>query len=271
VDIATLIGLVFGLGIILAAIITGGDIAVFVNAPGLMIVVGGTMAATLIKFKLKDVLTSFSTGIKAAFKDISSDPKEIYDQAIEMGAAMRKNGPMALEGFTINNQLFSDGVRLIVDGHKIEDIHNIVLSEINQTIILQEKGEAMFRGIGESAPAFGMLGTLVGLVQMLANLDDPSSIGPAMAVAMLTTFYGALIANLIALPIADKLARKTTDDQNVQDLIVESINLIFLRQNRQVMAETLAAHLPSGSVQSNQDEAQGTGESGGTAAQPGAS
>ena len=178
---------------------------------------------------------------------------------------------MALEGFTVNNELFRDGIRLIVDGHKIEDIRNIVLSEINQTIILQDKGEAMFRGIGESAPAFGMLGTLVGLVQMLANLDDPASIGPAMAVAMLTTFYGALIANLIALPIADKLARKTTDDQNVQDLIVESIIMIFQRQNRQVMAETLAAHMPSGMVKANEDETEGGGEAAQAAEQTGAS
>ena len=268
-DIATLIGLIFGLGIILAAIITGGDIGVFVNAPGLMIVVGGTMAATLIKFKLKDVLTSFAMGIRTAFKDVGSDPKEIFDQSIEMGAAMRKTGPMALEAFTINNDLFRDGVRLIVDGHKIEDIRNIVHSEINQTMILQEKGEAMFRGIGESAPAFGMLGTLVGLVQMLANLDDPASIGPAMAVAMLTTFYGALIANLIALPIADKLARKTTDDQNVQDLIVESINMIFLRQNRQVMAETLAAHMPAGLINTDDDSSEGGDGASGSEAQSG--
>ncbi len=259
-DIATLIGLVFGVGIIVGAIVTGGDISTFVNAPGLMIVVGGTLAATLIKFRLKDVLTSFAMGIKTAFKDTSSDPREIYELVLEMGTASRKTGPLALEAFTIPNELLKDGVRLIVDGHKIEDIRNIVLNEINQTFLVQEKSEAMFRGIGESAPAFGMLGTLVGLVQMLAKLDDPASIGPAMAVAMLTTFYGALIANLVALPIADKLARKTRDDQAVQDLIIESISMIYLRQNRQVMAETLAAHLPSGHVPATADSEAAVGE-----------
>ncbi len=254
VDIATLIGIVFGLGIITTAIVSGGEIGTFVNAPGLMIVVGGTFAATLIKFRLKDVLSSFTMGIRAAFKGSGSDPVEIYNMALEMGEASRKSGAMALEAFTAPNQLFNHGVRLIIDGYKIEDIRNIIYNEIHQTFILQEKGEAMFRGIGESAPAFGMLGTLVGLVQMLSNLEDPSSIGPAMAVAMLTTFYGALIANLIALPIADKLARKTSEDENVQDLIVESIVMIFKQENRHVMADTLAAHLPANRNRSDSDD-----------------
>ena len=110
-------------------------------------------------------------------------------------------------------------------------------------LIRQEKGETMFRGIGDSAPAFGMIGTLVGLVQMLANLSDPGNIGPAMAVALLTTFCGALIANLIAIPIADKLAAKTTQDRIVNDLVFESVMLIHQRQGPQVIAETLAAFL----------------------------
>ena len=253
-DIATIIGVIFGLGIIAAAIVTGGEIGTFVNAPGLMIVVGGTLAATLIKFRLKDVLTSFTMGIRTAFKGSGSDPVEIYNMALEMGAASHKTGLMALEAFTISNQLFKNGVRLIIDGYKTEDIQNIIYNEIHQTIILQEKSEAMFRGIGESAPAFGMLGTLVGLVQMLSNLEDPSSIGPAMAIAMLTTFYGALIANLIALPIADKLARKTSEDENVQDLVVESIAMISRQENRHVMAETLAAHLPANRNRKDSDD-----------------
>ena len=258
-DIATLVGLVFGLGIIFAAIVSGGDAGSFVNTPGLMIVIGGTMAATLIKFRMKDVLTSFSKGLKTAFQDGGSDPQKIYDLAIEMGEAARRKGPLSLEGFTIPNTLFQKGIRLVVDGLKIEDIRNIIFAEINQTIAIQEKSEAMFKGIGESAPAFGMLGTLVGLVQMLSKLDDPAAIGPAMAVAMLTTFYGALIANLIALPIADKLAQKTTDDQNVQELIVESITMISQHQNRHVMAETLSAHLPSGQIRSAKNPSSSDG------------
>ncbi len=262
-DISTLIGLIFGLGVIFAAIATGGDINSFVNTAGLMIVCGGTFAATMIKFRLKDVLAAFVTGSKAAFMNVSNDPSEIYDLAIEMGVAAKKSGVLALEKFEISNELFRDGIRLIIDGHKIEAIENIVLTEIDQSIIVQEKGEAMFRGIGESAPAFGMIGTLVGLVQMLSGLDDPAAIGPAMAVAMLTTFYGALIANLIAIPIADKLARKTREEQSVHGLIVESINLIYLRQSRYIMEETLAAHLPSGQIRNaTYDEGSDSTDSG---------
>ena len=112
----------------------------------------------------------------------------------------------------------------------------------------------MFRGIGESAPAFGMIGTLVGLVQMLANLDDPANIGPAMAVALLTTFYGALIANLIAIPIADKLAAKTNLDQTVNELVYESVLLIHQRQGPQVISETLSAFLPSARAKKKEAE-----------------
>ena len=242
-DIATLIGLIFGLAVIGIAIATGGEIGLFINLPGILIVLGGTLAATLIKFRLVDMISAFALGLRTAFREIASDPNTIYKEVLEMVAAARKSGVLALQDFKIDNALLRLGIRLVVDGHSAENVRHILDQEINQMLIRQEKGETMFRGIGDSAPAFGMIGTLVGLVQMLANLSDPGNIGPAMAVALLTTFYGALTANLIAIPIADKLAAKTTQDRIVNDLVFESVMLIHQRQGPQVIAETLAAFL----------------------------
>lgn len=244
-DKATLIGIVSGLAVIAIAIVLGGDIASFVNPPSLMIVVGGTAAATFVKFPMSDVFVSFKTGIGAAFKNSKNDPQSLIDQAVDLAKKVREKGILALENVKIDNEFFSRGMRLCTDGHNIDVVRETIVREANITIQRQEKGELMFRGIGDSAPAFGMLGTLVGLVQMLANMDDPKLIGPAMAVAMLTTFYGALIANLIAIPIADKLAMKTEKDKMTLDLIVESVVQIGSNQNPNVLQEMLQIYLPT--------------------------
>ena len=133
-----------------------------------------------------------------------------------------------------------------MDGHSGEVIRSSISSEVEKSIQNDELGELMFRGIGDTAPAFGMIGTLVGLVQMLANLSDPDAIGPAMAIAMLTTFYGAVLANLIALPVADKLALKVDRLKNTKQLIIESVVQIQASQSPMVMKEILGPYLPGG-------------------------
>ena len=244
-DIATLIGLVAGSAVILAAIVIGGSPGTFVNVPSLLIVVGGTIAATLIKFPMSDVFASFKTGIGAAFKNPKNDPQYLIDQAVEMAKIVRQKGLLGLENHKVDNEFFQRGIRLCLDGYNVDVVRETIEREANLTILRQEKGELMFRGIGDTAPAFGMIGTLVGLVQMLSNMDDPKTIGPAMAVAMLTTFYGAFIANLVALPIADKLSIKTERDRLTLDLIIESVAQIGSNQNPNVLQEMLAVYLPS--------------------------
>lgn len=172
--------------------------------PGILIVLGGTIAATLIKFRLSDMLSAFALASRMAFLDKGTSAAEIYDQVLFMASESRKKGPLVLQDMKIENDLLRQGIRLIVDGYSLENTRHIIREEAHQMMMRQERGETLFRGIGDSAPAFGMIGTLVGLVQMLAKLDDPANIGPAMAVALLTTFYGALIANLIAIPQPDQ-------------------------------------------------------------------
>jgi chemotaxis protein MotA len=242
-DLATLAGLVSGLIVIVVAILLDGDLGTFVNVPGLMIVLGGTIAATLIKVTLKDMVQSFKTGLRIAFKNSTDDPQALYDMAIEMAGMVRKNGLLALEGYKIDNEMFARGILMATDGHDLDTIRDTMNRTMNMQIADQTKGELMFRGIGDTAPAFGMIGTLIGLVQMLANLDDPAAIGPAMAIAMLTTFYGALTANLVALPIAEKLFAKTQTDKRTREQIIDSVLLIQQQKSPAILQEVLSVYI----------------------------
>lgn len=244
-DIATYIGLAFGLTVIGAAVLSGSDFWVFLNLPGFLIVVAGTLAATLIRYPIAGVLTAFGVGAKAAFSSArDARPRDLVMKALELAETARKNGMLALEGVEISEPFFAKGIRLCVDGNQAKVVHAMLVKEMEHSIERHEEGERIFRAIGEAAPAFGMIGTLVGLVQMLAALDDPSSIGPAMAVALLTTLYGAVIANLIAVPIADKLANKIESERINKSLIIDAIMGILAGQRVSMLAETLETYLP---------------------------
>ncbi len=243
-DIATLLGLIIGMAVVAAAILVGSDMWIFLNLPGFLIVVGGTFAATLIKFPIKTVFTAFRVGLHAAFVGDTDNPRDLIDLAIDLAKKSRKGGMLALEGADINNGFFKKGIQLCIDGMAPDVVRKTLIGEMNQTIRRHEEGGKIFRGIGDSAPAFGMIGTLVGLVQMLSSLSDPAAIGPAMAIAMLTTLYGALIANLIALPMADKLESRTEQERVTKSLIIDSVLEILGQTNPNVLEELLQVYLP---------------------------
>lgn len=243
-DLATLIGLVSGTTVVLVAIFMGGHFMTFVNVPSLLIVVGGAMAATVLRFTLADVLTSFRTGISTALSQTRVTPQMVIDEMVDLARQARKNGLIGLDGIDVDNEFLKKGVQLSVDGLGFEFIKDALTRERDLYIERHEEGERIFRAIGESAPAFGMIGTLVGLVQMLSTMEDPQTIGPSMAVALLTTLYGALIANLVALPIADKLAAKVQVEYLTRTLVIEGTLHIQSKTNPDVMAEFLSAYLP---------------------------
>ena len=241
-DLATLIGMIFGTLVILAAILVGGDFATFVNVPSLLVVLGGTIAATLAKFSLADCIYAFKVGLRQAFVDESINPRELIEKIKEMASKARKDGLLALEEEEIPNVFLKKGVMLCVDGQPPEFVQKVLENEMDYSIERMELGEKIFRAIGDAAPAFGMIGTLVGLVQMLANMSDPSSIGPAMAVALLTTLYGALFANLFALPIADKLLIRYMYDRKTKRLITEGVMGIAQGESPHVIDEILGTY-----------------------------
>ena len=243
-DFATIAGLIIGITVVGLAILSGSDFTIFFNVPGMLIVFGGTLAATLIKFPLSGIFFSIPIGIRAAFTVQKEKPRDYIRQAVQLVKRARKNGIQTLEKNNLKNPFFKKGVQLCADGRDLDYIRKILTQEMAMAIQREEVGGKIFRAIGDSAPAFGMFGTIVGLIQMLANMSDPSTIGPAMAVALLTTLYGVLIANLIALPIADKLESKSSEDKALRSLIIECVFQIQQMQNPTAMLEILEPHLP---------------------------
>ncbi len=243
-DLATLIGLASGTAVVLLAIMMGGQFTTFVNVPSVLIVIGGAIAATVLRFTLTGVFTAFRIGVATAISQSRAAPPTIIDEISDLARQARKSGLIALDGIEIENDFLKKGVQLCVDGLSFEFIKDALTRERDLYIARLEEGERVFRALGEAAPAFGMIGTLVGLVQMLSNMEDPQTIGPAMAVALLTTLYGAMIANLIALPLADKLAAKLQVEYLIRTLVIEGTLHIHSKTNPDVMVEFLSAYLP---------------------------
>lgn len=242
-DIATFLGLIGGIAVIIAAITTSSELHVFLNPPGMMIVLGGTAAATLIKFPLSHCFSALKVAVRA-FRTGVDSPTDLIRTAHRLSDAARKRGMLALEDEEIENEFLRKGVQLAVDGQPPEFVQRVLKEDMQLSAERHHTGQDIFRAIGESAPAFGMIGTLVGLVQMLANMQDPDSIGPAMAVALLTTLYGALIANLVALPIADKLELRGMQERLNEKLIIDIMAAVQSGQNPRLMDEILETYLP---------------------------
>ena len=243
-DLATLVGLITAFGIVLASIILGGSAGMFVNVPSLLVVVGGTFGAVMMKFTLGQFLGAFKVALKA-FLSKMDKPEELIEQAVEMANEARKGGLLALEGKETGNEFMSKGIQLMVDGHEPEVIRQTLITDMNLAIARHETGKKIFSPMGDTAPAMGMIGTLIGLVQMLSNMSDPKSIGPAMAVALLTTLYGAMIANIFALPIADKLGLRAKEERMIKSMIVDGLSGIQEGRNPRVIEELLKTYLPS--------------------------
>lgn len=242
-DLATLIGLLGALGVIIGAIATGGDALLFFNVTSLLIVIGGSVMATLMQFPLRHFLSAFSVALKA-FLHRAEQPAELIAEALELATTARKNGLLALESIEVRNSFLKRGIQLCIDGHDPEFVRRTLNRDINQTIDRHEYGRGIFKALGESAPAMGMIGTLIGLVQMLSAMDDPKKIGPAMAIALLTTLYGAVIANAFALPIAEKLAYRNNEERVNKSLILETISGIQEGLNPRVLETVLKTYLP---------------------------
>lgn len=241
-DIATLVGILGAFGIIIGAILTGGELGPFIDVPSLLIVVGGTFFVTFSQVTLGDFLGSFSVGLKSFLYKVD-DPVKLIEESVQLADIARKNGLLALEGQEITNPFMQKGISLCVDGHDPALVKKMLQSEVKLMLARHENGIRMFTNMATMAPAMGMIGTLVGLVQMLSNMSDPAAIGPAMAVALLTTLYGAIIANAFATPVADKLTRSTELEVLNSNLIMETISGIQEGMNPRVLEQLLSTYL----------------------------
>lgn len=243
-DLATIIGIVVGAAVIAIAILMGGSFSQFIDAPSVLIVIGGGLAATLIRFPLAGVVGAFGTGGKVAFTHVKVEPRELIEKIAEMGDIVRRSGPLGLESIEIDEPNLAKGSQMIADGYDGSFIRDSLELNRDQYLTRLMEGQRVFKSLGDAAPAFGMIGTLVGLVQMLANMDDPSSIGPSMAIALLTTLYGAVISNLVCLPIADKLTAKLGYEEINQTLVIDGVMSVREGKSPALIREMLMAYLP---------------------------
>jgi chemotaxis protein MotA len=241
-DLATIIGFVSGTILIIIAIVMGGSIVMFVNAPSLLIVVGGTIATILIKFKLDDVRGSLNVALNA-FRVKMDDPERIIAEMAGFARIAKKEGLIALEKEKPANPFAAKALRYLSDGYDENMIEEMLKKDIRLTIQRHTIGQNVFKALGDTAPAWGMIGTLIGLVQMLSSMDDPASIGPAMAVALLTTLYGAILANFIFLPLADKLGLRSEQESLTKGIVVEAAMAINRGLSPMVLEESLRIFL----------------------------
>ncbi len=243
-DLATVGGLVVAFGLVLGAILMGGSIALFIDIPSVIMVIGGSLAALFINFPIAKAMGMMKVFQKALFFD-ADDPTEVIDKMVNYAERARKEGMLALEEDSENepDKFLAKGLRLAVDGTDPKLLARILETDISALEARHKEGRNLFEQWGAFAPAFGMIGTLVGLVQMLANLDDPSSIGAGMAVALLTTFYGAIIANMIALPIAGKLKTRSEEELHALEMIIEGIMSIQSGDSPRIVQEKLKSYL----------------------------
>lgn len=241
-DLATLIGILGAFGIVVAAMVLGGSLIAFVNVPSILIVLVGTLMVVLMKFNLAQCLGAFKVALKAFVFKLDK-MEELISSVVEMADIARKGGLLALEGQQIDNEFLQDGVRMLVDGHDSEVVKNVLTKDMRQAADRHSWGAKVFTAIGDVAPAMGMIGTLVGLVQMLSAMDDPKSIGPAMAIALLTTLYGAILANMVAIPIADKLNLRKVEEGNLKAMVIDALMAIQAGQNPRVVESMLKTYL----------------------------
>ena len=243
-DIATVLGVVSAFGLVIIAMLLGGSLIIFIDVTSLLIVVGGTIGAGLIAYPMGH-MTGAAKIAQKAFLHTPTDSAELIKQMVDFSSKARREGILALEKEveSVKDEFMVQAIQLAVDGQESEAIENLLSNEIAFLKQRHKVGAEIFTTLGAFAPALGLIGTLIGLVQMLQSMDDPSAIGPAMAVALLTTFYGAVLANLVFNPIAEKLKNRSSEEVLVKELILEGILAISIGDNPRLVEQKLKTFL----------------------------
>ena len=245
IDTGTLMGLLVGTFLIVVAIIRGGDAGIFINLNSFLIVIGGTIATGFIAFPSNKLMVMFPI-IRNAFKPDPYEPEDYIDDIMRLAAKYRSGGMKQLENAEsqLDNRFLKSGIAMIVDGYNAKEIHEIMEREMTTMQERHTSGQKILRFMAVQAPVFGMAGTLIGLIQMLMHISNPDTIGPALATALITTFYGVLLANLIMTPLAVKLSSRTEMESTLFRAIRIGVMGIHDRVNPQRIQRTMNALLP---------------------------
>ncbi len=254
-DIASIIGLISGAVLLSITVIQSSDSpGIFVSVPSVIVVLGGTTAALFVSFPLWRLKVVVAV-LRQIFNEDRRSPVVLINKLVRFAEIARKDGILALEGSTadLEDDFLIRGIQLAVDGTDPDLIHETLRTELEYIVERHDDGRKLFELMGKYSPAFGMIGTLIGLVAMLANLSDPSQIGLGMAVALLTTLYGAVAANLIFLPVADKLKVKDAQEGLMKEIVIRGVMSIQSGDNPRIVAQKLMIYLPPG-ARSDEEE-----------------
>lgn len=244
-DIATILGIVGGFAVLVGAVlIEGSHLSQFMNLLATMVVICGAMMAVLIRYPLAAFVHALILGLKSAFLYHHTSPRDLLNQIADLADVVRKNGPIGLEKVTVEDPFLAKGLQMIADGFALEVLVGGLERERDLQIERLEEAHKIFKALGEAAPGMGMVGTLIGLVSMFSHMDDPKKIGPGMAIALLTTLYGAVISNLVALPISDKLSNRAGEEATNRSLIIDGLIMIKQNQSSSLIKDMLMSYLP---------------------------
>lgn len=257
-DIATILGIVIGFGFIGGAIMFGGSIRQYLDLPSFILVIGGTVAATIVNYQGSQLRNALRV-LRVAAGQRRFDPEELIRLIVRLAEKARREGLLAMEeeAEQLEDPFLRKGIQLVVDGTDPELVRNIMDIELTFIEERHRQGQALFESLAVYAPAFGMIGTLVGLIRMLGKLDDPSTVGPALALALLTTLYGALAAYLVFNPIAGKLRVKNEEEVMMREIMIEGVLSIQAGENPRIVEEKLRSFLPPANRTARQPGAQG--------------
>jgi len=246
-DISTILGIVIGFGLVISAMSVGGGLGWFINLPSAMIVLGGTLGATLINYPMSDIIGVVKVA-KNVFFQKEMKTEKVIKMLVDISKVSRRDGILALEDKArdIKDPFFAKGIMLMVDGIEPAALSRILNTELDFISERHRLGAEIFSTMGSFAPAMGMVGTLIGLIKMLVQMDDPSSIGPAMAIALITTFYGVVLANLIFLPAAGKLKTRSASEVLLKQLIINGILSVQSGDNPRLLEEKLHSFISPG-------------------------
>ena len=232
-DFATILGLISGFALLAMAILLGGTPGAFIDAPSVLIVFGGTFAVTAMSHSIKEIIRVPKVALQALLHN-AYDASKAASQMLELAELARDKGVLALQNIQphlVSLPFLYQGVTMVFDGSKSEEIERVMISKGQAIASRHAKAAGVLRKAAEVSPAMGLIGTLVGLVQMLGQLDDPSTIGPSMAVALLTTFYGAVLSNMVFSPLAAKLERNSDEEMLLNNIYVTGVTSIGRQEN----------------------------------------
>ena len=262
-DIATVIGWLLSIGMVGALIWQQDQMTMFFGTDtaiiSIVFVFGGTLAGTMMRYSMGHFLSSLGV-VARIFGSGSQDPQNLIDEIVDMADIARKSGFLELEKRKISNDFLADGIKQLIDGSKPEVLKQTMLSNMKGIVDRNSASEKVWRSMGDTSPAFGMIGTVIGLVAMMANMDDPKAIGPAMAAALLTTLWGSVLANVFFLPVADKLKFRSNDAKLSLLISIDGVMAIQGGQNPRVIASVLAAYLDPTKAAKNDDSRKSSEE-----------